>query len=447
MKYKQNLRGFTLVELMMVVTLLGILSAAGIGLYTNTLDDAKFDATYKEMLQLRKGLIGDLENTTIEGERIRFGYLGDMGGVPTTSQGLSAIYSLPAGATGWSVNTALNIGVGWNGPYVTSTTDADYSKDAWGRPYLYISDVGITPYILSYGSDGALGPLTGGGHAQDIVVEIPLSIRSSTVSGQIVQSGSAYSGSAYVEMFYPTTSGGLTSSSFNLTTSDAGQFTFSSVPFGIRSVRVKIPSSAAPLLTLGPIVLAVDNQNYFIPSNRLEVNPSTSDSNCNTVTTAAYKPATIVLDDDNSRVSFQLTIARAFSINTLYVASNVNALNKLEKIGIGGLVYGCFGALSHTLPGQIINRGFAECNGASKDINLNTTNNLTLLNAWGIPAGATIEAFMDFKNQVSQISTLTDYVDMRLGCDTIRISCGAGNHWVNSTGALGGIYRTCALGP
>src|SRR6478609_5004539 len=102
-------KGFTLIEVLMVIVLVGVLGAGSLSIFNNTLDEAKFDATYKEMLQIRKALIGDLENTSVEGERIRFGYLGDLGAVPNDSQGLRALYSQPTSVSGYGVHSVANV--------------------------------------------------------------------------------------------------------------------------------------------------------------------------------------------------------------------------------------------------------------------------------------------------------------------------------------------------
>ena len=422
---------FTLIEVLMTIALVGILGGVSIGLFDSSLDEARFDATYKEMLQLRKTILGDLENTTVEGERIRFGFLGDVGSIPTSAQGLAAVYSQPASLSLWSIDATSKLGVGWNGPYIVSSTNVDYAKDAWGRNYIYVATATV-PYILSYGSDGVVG---GTGSAQDIQIDLPLSLRTATIYGQITQSGSVYEGDAYVQVFYPSSTATVSSQSVTLSSGNAGQFTFSSIPFGVRTVKIQIPNSTSPVMTMGPVTFAVDNQNYVLPSNILEVNPLMSDANCNTIANLNYVPGTMNNDTSNNKVSFRLKVNKSFATKTLYTSNdlvNGGATSRLEQVGIGGIVYGCNGIVDLILYGggsrkfsqcELTCLGFmvgSTCIGFWVDIGyvtLNTYPNLTLGSTWGIPAGSEVEAFMKFNTTTSSM----DWIDMRIGCDLIRI--------------------------
>lgn len=424
-------KGFTLIEILMVIILVAVLGGGSLTLFTSSIDEARFDATYKEMLQLRKALIGDLENTSVEGERVRFGYLGDLGAVPTGSQGLQALYSQPASVGAWTVDSTGKIGVGWNGPYIISSTDNDFAKDAWGRDYIY-STAGTTPYLLSYGSDGVAG---GTGAAADISIEIPRNIRTATVTGQLIQSGSVYNGSAHIEMYYPTSDGlgTMTSQVVTLSSGGMGQFTFSSVPFGVRSVKVSIPDISTPAIKMGPITFAVDNENFFIRSNFLEINPDYDAvlGNCNSISNVSFVTGSFgKIDEDNPgndndlyRVYFKINIDRSFSVNGVYIWNNGSGTKerRLERLGIGGVVYGCMGGLEAVV-GNPINRNFQTCadNASGKSRQLQEDDggdgiNLEFESAWGLASGTDIPVFMDFQG----VDDIT-YVDFRLGCDLIR---------------------------
>lgn len=427
-------KGFTLIEVLMVIVLIAILGGGSLALFSTSLEEAKFDATYKEMLQLRKALIGDLENTSVEGERVRFGYLGDLGAVPNDSQGLRALYSLPASVNPWTVDASGKIGLGWNGPYIISSTDNDFAKDAWGRDYIY-STAGTTPYLLSYGADGVAG---GTGTDADISVEIPRNIRSATVTGQLIQSGSVYNGSAYVELFYPASDGTGTMNTevATLSSGGMGRFTFSNVPFGVRSVKISIPDITTPAIKMGPITFAVDNENYFIKSNFLEINPDYDAvlGNCNSIGNMTFVPGSFTIyEDDNGtgspsddihRIKFKINIERSFSVNGLYTWNNGTASGgkgqKLVSVGIGGVVYGCMGALAAVV-GNPINRNFVGCDnnasGNTKQLNEDDGGdgiNLDFESAWGIASGQNIPVFMDVLD-----STGITRVDFHLGCDRI----------------------------
>ncbi|MEZ4814165.1 MAG: type II secretion system protein GspG [Bdellovibrionota bacterium] len=421
-KLHPKLNAFTLIEVLMTISLMAVLSTVSISMFNSSLDEAKFDATYKEMLQLRKAIIGDLENTTVEGERVRFGYLGDMGGLPPMSFGLAMLNTKPVSTPAYAIDSTSKLGVGWNGPYISSTEVGDYLQDAWGNDYIYRTDTTI-PFISSLGSDAAVG---GEGTAQDIQVDLPLSIRTATVHGQITSSGSVMETPAHVEIFYPDGSGALTSQEVTLSESDAGQFTFNNIPFGVRTLKIQIPSETSPVLTLGPVTFAVDDENYVIRSNALEVNPAASDANCNSVSNFSYVPGSFYNDTDNNKVYFNLKVKNSISTRNIYTFNNgagSSSATSLEQIGIGGVVYGCKGVLDIIAYGGI-DRKFNECARAwfiiwydLGYVDLNSNSNLTLNSSWGIAAGDNVQAFMKFAGSTASLS----WIDLRLGCDLIRI--------------------------
>ncbi len=425
----KNKKAFTLIEVLMTISLVSILTVASISMFDASLNEARFDATYKEMLQLRKALIGDLENTTIEGDRIRFGFLGDMGGLPPMNLGLGMLNTKPVSTPLYVLDNASKLGAGWNGPYISSTENEDYLKDAWNRNYIYRTDTAV-PYVLSFGADGAQG---GEGVNQDIQVEIPLSIRVATVHGQITSSGSVLETPAHVEIFYPNGSGVLTSQTVTLTNADAGRFSFSNIPFGVRTIKVQIPNAVSPQVTLGPVTFAVDDQNYFLRSNALEVNPQATNANCNTISNMTYEEGTFVNDVANSKIIFQLNIRNSFATRNVYTTNNgagPSTSTNLAQLGIGGVVYGCTNFVDIALYGGI-DRKFTQCARfcclnilgiclGQCDVgyvNLNTHPNLTLNSSWGIPSGERITAFMKFDGSTAAMTR----ADLQIGCDLVRI--------------------------
>ncbi|MEO3430511.1 type II secretion system major pseudopilin GspG [Pelagibius sp. CAU 1746] len=101
--------GMTLLELLVVITVLGLLTAAVGTVALNYLGRAKTETTQLRINQLEAGL--DLFRL-------------DMGRYPTEAEGLRALIEAPADAEKW------------NGPYVKKAEAID---DAWGTPFLYAS--------------------------------------------------------------------------------------------------------------------------------------------------------------------------------------------------------------------------------------------------------------------------------------------------------------------
>ena len=121
--------GFTLIEIMVVVFILGLLVTLVAPKIIGRTDQARATKAAADI----KGI-----------EEALHLYKLDMGHYPTTAQGLAA---LTAGGTG-------GVAVGKN-----ANPDGYLDKvptDPWGNPYLYVSD-GSNIVIKSFGADGAEG--------------------------------------------------------------------------------------------------------------------------------------------------------------------------------------------------------------------------------------------------------------------------------------------------
>jgi general secretion pathway protein G len=132
-------RGFTLVELLVVLAILGLLIALVAPALIRQLGSAKHKIAQQSVERI-SGIL-DL-------------YHLDVGDYPTTSQGLAALS-----------DNAANV-AGWNGPYIK---DAGGTIDPWGRPFQYRSpsDRQGHPFdIISLGADGKPG---GDGEDADII--------------------------------------------------------------------------------------------------------------------------------------------------------------------------------------------------------------------------------------------------------------------------------------
>jgi general secretion pathway protein G len=132
-------QGFTLVEMLVVITIIGLIMGLIGPRVLNYLGESKVKAAKIQLQSFSSAL--DLF------------YL-DAGRFPSTSEGLTALVQrTPAVAA-------------WNGPYLRG---GNVPNDPWNHPYLYRAPGERGPYdIMSYGSDGQEG---GSGLAADISTE------------------------------------------------------------------------------------------------------------------------------------------------------------------------------------------------------------------------------------------------------------------------------------
>src|SRR3954463_11941380 len=113
-------QGQTLIELLMLITVVSLASVATLRLATDGQNESRFTETKNRLLRIRSALVGD-PSLMQAGARSAFGYQGDLGALPTVGQGLAALWTAPAGVPAFAMNAAAKIGLGWNGPYLDTT--------------------------------------------------------------------------------------------------------------------------------------------------------------------------------------------------------------------------------------------------------------------------------------------------------------------------------------
>ena len=122
--------GFTLVEMLVVITIIGMIMALVGPRVLNYLGESKAKAAKIQIESFSSAL--DL-------------YYLDLGRYPSTNEGLAAL-------------TRSNNQPGWNGPYLRGGL---VPSDPWGHGYVYRSPGERAPFeIISLGSDGQEGGLS-----------------------------------------------------------------------------------------------------------------------------------------------------------------------------------------------------------------------------------------------------------------------------------------------
>jgi general secretion pathway protein G len=121
------LAGFTLLELLVVIVVIGLLAGLVAPRY--------FDQVGKSNTKIANAQINSLEKALDQ-------YRLDVGAYPTSEQGLQALFFRP------------NNVEKWQGPYLKKPAP----PDPWGRPYRYKSPGERGDYDLaSFGADGQAG--------------------------------------------------------------------------------------------------------------------------------------------------------------------------------------------------------------------------------------------------------------------------------------------------
>src|ERR1700688_331502 len=138
-RQSEGQQGFTLVEMLVVITIIGLIMGLIGPRVLNYLSESKVKAA---KIQLQSF-----------GSALDLFYL-DAGRFPSTQEGLAALVQPTPGVAAW------------NGPYLKG---GSLPKDPWNNPYIYKSPGERSAYeIMSYGSDGQEG---GTGIAADISTE------------------------------------------------------------------------------------------------------------------------------------------------------------------------------------------------------------------------------------------------------------------------------------
>lgn len=136
--------GFTLIEVMVAVSIVALLAGALAPLAVRQVRSARIDATRERMDQLVAAMAGDAETGD-------YGYVGEMGGMPPSLDDLND----PTGKPGYATDPNDGIGYGYNGPYAPrAAAPGSPIVDAWNVAFQYD---GATAQLTSAGPDRTFG--------------------------------------------------------------------------------------------------------------------------------------------------------------------------------------------------------------------------------------------------------------------------------------------------
>lgn len=137
---RQQANGFTLVELLLVIIILGSLALATTFLVDGLNVQSRYDDTKSRLQQIRRAILGDATRSLNHQPELS-GYIADMGRLPANLQELIDIDAQPE----WTLNELLDADIspvtiqmysGWRGPYLETLPDSDgvrRFRDGWNN--------------------------------------------------------------------------------------------------------------------------------------------------------------------------------------------------------------------------------------------------------------------------------------------------------------------------
>ena len=244
-------KGFTLLEILMVIILIGIVAATAVMFIGNILEQQSVDLTLKDMQNLNHAIVGN-PDLVEGGVRNSFGYTGDMGALPAN---LTALI-LQGGQLGWRADTGfggltnLGTGAGWRGPYVEDKQDDSGTYlallDGWGRLYSYDAATGR---VGSAGSNGVFGGFAAPDADDIIYPQTSVGTILGTVSGRVTNpnGGSIQAPPATnnVTIYAPPPVGAVNLTTYTGATDANGYYTITNVPIGKHKLSVTVGGTTA----------------------------------------------------------------------------------------------------------------------------------------------------------------------------------------------------------
>lgn len=204
--------GFTLIEIVITIIIIGILASVAVRQMSSSVDTAKYEQTKQELDQLAIAIRG---NPAVygSGSESDFGYVGDVGALPPN---LTALVQNPGGYTSWK------------GPYIDrGFNPTDFATDAWGVAYNY--------------NDTLLRSTGSGTNIDKLLADAAPDLLSNQVQGFILDAnktapGIVYKDSLWVQLRHPNGTGAVVMDSLH--PSGSGYFYFSNIAVGNLTLRV-----------------------------------------------------------------------------------------------------------------------------------------------------------------------------------------------------------------
>ncbi len=211
----RSTNGYSLIELIVVIVIVGILAGVTMRSLRSANDTSRTEETKAELNRLAEAIVGTPDQS-VGGVRTSYGYIGDNGSLPPN---LSALLTNPGYST-------------WNGPYIHDQLSIggndEFTRDAWGVAYVYNT---ATATITSTG---------GGTSISRKLAANPTDLTINRVTATVVDlkkhcPGATYRDSVKFVLSVPNGSGSLVNR-IKYPSND-GYVQFDSIPIGLHELR------------------------------------------------------------------------------------------------------------------------------------------------------------------------------------------------------------------
>lgn len=120
--------GFTLIELVVIIIILGLISAVAVPSWRGLIESSRVTATQDEMANIKRAIVGN-PDLIVGGQRVDRGFEGDVGFAPVN---LRDLIERPDSISEYNQLSRT----GWNGPYISEDAIRPF-LDGWDEPYNY----------------------------------------------------------------------------------------------------------------------------------------------------------------------------------------------------------------------------------------------------------------------------------------------------------------------